>query len=305
MNPSLPVRVGPGHLPMRLNFETVVGQLEVATQQRAGSLRLSSQNFHSALAQVNEYAFDFAAIGKCELRWRLHRNAMRTPALPAEQRRHGPQASPCLVVRDWFVKDEVRSAAQNLAGLRRLRQQRDRDRRVCRIEPMHLLQQRNGGCGMIKVHNQRVKPLLLQTVDGRAEVAEMLGGDPKARQDALEDFASVVVSRNQQCQQRHSELRGSGAIRASVGLPASIPWKRPNYPLPLSRSSLRLPGSCPPPPSERRCRRRRSQRVREPLRAAFRRPAGAFRSACPVAHIYSASAATPHGYPSYHPLWRM
>src|SRR5271168_4652289 len=134
------VWVRPGYLPVRLNFKTVVGQLEAEIQERSDGLRFGRENVHAVFAQVQENALGLAAIGQNEVRRSLHGNAVGKAPLTIQQGGHRPQAGPSCVIGERLVQNEVGSAVENGADAGPFLNQSHGYRSVSGIQPARLFQ---------------------------------------------------------------------------------------------------------------------------------------------------------------------
>jgi hypothetical protein len=97
----------------------------------------------------------------------------------------------------------VRSTAEDLPSLSAIRKQSYGYGRVSRTELARVSQEFFRGVGIFEIEDERVKPLLMQTINRSRGIAETLNRDPKGRENPAQDLGSRLVAGYQQCHQGH------------------------------------------------------------------------------------------------------
>ena len=84
VDPRLAIGIRPCHLPVRMNLQASVGQLEAEIQQRPRNLRFGGQNIHPRFAQIEKDSLRFASIGQNKFHRSLHRDAVSAATLAVQ-----------------------------------------------------------------------------------------------------------------------------------------------------------------------------------------------------------------------------
>src|SRR3954470_11055113 len=288
---------------MRLNVQRPVRQLKAKGEQRSGNLRLGCKRIHAGFRKVEQDAVKFPRIRQRDFNRSLYWNAECPAAFARQQSRGGPQSSSRGFFGNWFVENEVCTTAQDLADLADVRDQSHGEW----LRPKFLGLQQNifGHLLVLEIHDQGVELLLLNARQGSFGVARPVRSDAEAGQNSAQHVSRGIVARYQQCLKVHNSMecafvRGFTASEELWAVPLSSQWNRlhsrpPSPPVLRSSRHHRLP------PAQRYLPRR-SRPAAELLPAIFPQPAGASQSVYRVGRISPASAAGPHGYPSYYPL---